>query len=316
VKIRPYQVEDDPALMMLERQCPRGEPEPFVHYRRRFVERAELFREHFVLVIETKETIVAVAAAAIKETQIHGHPIRLAYIFDVRVSPAFRRNGLAQTLIESLEGDLQGMGCQGSYAHIVATNRPSMNLFTRLGYTRQRQLRYLTYQPLPLFLSAPIPVERNPCPDLPEIIQHYSGHDLFVDDVSASVQPHDFERWVAHQDHATISLYDQSQLFQQIPAAAPWPTPEEMARRGRHWRLFHPLGPPATLEALFATIRDEAVGANVNKLTMLADAQDPIPAFFYAETDDQREYVVVTRPFTPPWDGTFGPHFYCDTREL
>lgn len=313
--IRPYIEADDPALMALERQCPRGEPNSFVHYRRRFVDRAALFSDFYLLLIESQNDIVAVASAGIKESQVRGQALRLGYIFDVRVSPSMRRMGLAATLVESLEEDLQSMGCDGCYAHIVATNVASLRLFTGMGYERRRQLRYLTYQPMPLLIGEPIEVQRHPTPDCERVNTHYQRYDLFVDDVSNAVLEYDFERWESAAA-ATISLYDQSQVFQQTPYDAPWPTPEEIARRGRHWRLFHPIGEPEPLHALFEAVRDQAVTENIDKLTMLVDAEDPLPAFFYAETSDQREYVVVTRSFSDKWDGTFGPRLYCDTREL
>lgn len=315
MKIRRYTEADDPALMQLERLCPRGAPEPFVHYRRRFVDRAVLFREHFLVLIEAEGEIVAVVATAVKDTNVRGQRLRLGYIFDVRVHPKMRRQGIAATLLENLDEELQSMGCDGSYAHIVATNVASLRLFAGRGYERRRQLRYLTYQPIPLFLYDPLDVVRQVNPHAAPVEEYFGNYDMFVDDVAPSLVPYQFECWQSEQG-STISLYDQSKLFQQVPADAPWPSPEEVARRGRHWRIFHPYGKADDLEMLFATIRDQAVGENINKLTMVIDAEDPIPSFFYAETTSQREYVVVTRPYNSSWDGLLGARFYCDTREL
>lgn len=315
MKIRQYTEADEAALIALERQCPRGAPEPFVHYRPRFAGRAALFSEYVLLLIEAKEAAIAVAAAGIKETQIRGEAFRLAYIFDVRVAPHMRRQGLASVLVESVEEELVARGCDGAYAHIVATNRASLNLFAGLGYQRRRQLRYLTYQPMPLFLDDPMAVIRRPEPSQ-ILYSKYATYDLFIDDVASSLRPYDFECWKSQDKQASISLYDQSLIFQQYPAYAPWPTPVEIARRGGHWRLFHPQGDPAILEKLFATIRDQAVSENINKLSMLVDAEEPIPTFFFAETSTQREYVIVTHTFTPRWNGMFGPRLYCDSREL
>lgn len=315
MKIRPYTAEDDPALMHLERQCPRGQPDAFVHYRRRFVDRAALYKEYMLLLVEAEGEAVAVAAAALKNTQVKGIARRLAYVFDVRVAPKMRRLGLAQTLLEELEEYLLAEKCDGAYAHIVATNSASLKLFGKLGYARQRQLRYLTYQPMPLFYGTPVPVVRHKEPRC-NAHRTYHEYDLWLDDVAQALQAHDFECWKHEGTAACISLYDQSQVFQQTSYDAPWPNAEEIARRGRHWRLFHPLGPADALEPLFDTVRDQAVSENISKLTMLVDAEDPIPSFFYAATSEQREYVVVTRSFTDAWDGTLGKRMYCDTREL
>lgn len=315
MKIRRYTKADDAALIALERQCPRGTPEPFVHYRPCFAGRASLFRNYFLLLIEIQGEIVAVAAAGIKDTQVKGKALRIAYIFDVRVAPRMRRQGLASILLEAVHDELLEMDCDGAYAHIVATNRGSLTLFGRMGYQRRRQLRYLTYQPMPLFLDDPIPVVRHATPlELASSI--YSSYDLFVDDVATSLISCDFERWHTHDKEASISLYDQSLIFQQYPAYEPWPTPAEISRRGGHWRLFHPEGDAKILGSLFATIRDQAVSENINKLSMLVDVEEPMPSFFFAETSAQREYVVVTCAFKASWNGFFGARFYSDSREL
>lgn len=315
MKIRRYTNADDASLIALERQCPRGTPEPFVHYRPRFAGRASLFRNYFLLLIEIQGKVVAVAASGIKDTQVEGQPLRVAYIFDVRVAPSMRRQGLASILLKAVHDELVEMECDGAYAHIVATNRASLTLFGRMGYQRRRQLRYLTYQPMPLFLDEPIPVARHATPlDLGSSI--YTTYDLFVDDVATSLIPYDFERWFSRDNQASISLYDQSLIFQQYPAYEPWPTPAEISRRGGHWRLFHPEGDSKVLGSLFATIRDQAVSENINKLSMLVDVEEPMPSFFFAETSAQREYVVVTCALNASWNGFFGARFYSDSREL
>lgn len=314
--IRRYDEDDDPALMALERQCPRGEPTPFVHYRRRFVDRAALFGEYFLLLAEQEGQIVGAIAAAIKETFIKGKPIRIGYIFDARVSPRCRGQGIASLLLARTVAELQALACEGAYAHIVATNRPSLRLFAHGGFERQRQLRYLTWLPMPLVGAGPAaPPQRHTRPRC-AAASPFAAYDLYVDDVACALQPHGLEQWRSDDSEASLLLYDQSRIYQQLPYDAPWPTPEEIARRGRHWRLFHPTGPAPSLHTLFGQVRDRAVTENINKLSMLADVQDPIPAFFYELTSDQREYVIVTRSFVPYWDGTFGARVYCDTREL
>jgi ribosomal protein S18 acetylase RimI-like enzyme len=319
MRTRWYTEDDDPALMLLERQCPRGDPSPFVHYRRRFVDRAAIFREYCLLLVEEAGEIIACAAAALKDTHIKNQPVRLAYIFDVRVAPKMRRQGLAFTLLTHLEQELlTTFHCDGAYAHIVATNQASIRLFDTLGYQRRRQLRLLTYQPYPLIEHPPLPYFRSTTPRGDTYTGWYGHHDAWVNDTACSLIPYGFEEWRCERSgsNASLSLYRQSQLFQQVPADAPWPSPDEMARRGQHWRIFHPHGDSATMEHLFATIRDGAVSENINRLSLLADAEDPIPAFFYAEAQTQREYVVMTSSYSHRWDGMFGKYFYCDTREL
>jgi GNAT superfamily N-acetyltransferase len=305
--------------MALERQCPRGEPRPFVHYRRRFADRAALFSEHFVLLIEAKEEAIAVASIGIKKTDVKGNALRVAYIFDVRVAPHRRRQGLASVLLESIEEELIELGCDGAYAHIVSTNKASLRLFVGLGYQRRRQMRYLTYQPFPLMMDEPVSLTRL---SLAQSRQHkaelnpqkYAHYDLFDASVPNLVTAYDFEHW--QSPSASLNLFDQNQVFQQYPADLPWPTPREVRRRGGHWRIFHPEGDAKALEALFKTMRDQAIVEKINKISMLVDAEEPIPSFFFAETSSQRTYIIVTHSFTSRWDGGFGKLVYCDPREL
>lgn len=313
--IRPYRPPDDEALMALERLCPRGAPHAFVHYRRRFVDRAALFNEHLVLVVEGDGgEIVAAVASGIKETHAGGQPLRLGYLFDVRVAPAARRQGLALTLLRALEEALVAQGCDGAYAHVVSSNLPSVRLFATLGYEQRRPLHFLSFEPAPAAEGA------APLRDLPplagEALGPYPSYDLFVRDVAAAVRPYGLERWAREAGAASLSLFDQSQLFQQVPADAPWPTPEEIARRGSHWRLFHPLGAPDALAALLATLRARAAAAQVSQLSLLVDPGSALAPCFHEQATAVREYTVMTRPFHAGWDGTIHSPFYCDPREL
>lgn len=317
MQIRWYQPGDDDALMALERQCPRGEPNAFVHWRHRFIDRAAIFASYALLLVEADGAIVACAAAAIKDTVVQKEAVRLAYIFDVRVAPPYRRQGLALTLLTGFEQELiTTYGCDGAYAHIVATNLPSLRLFDALGYKRRRQLRLLSYAPFPLFTEAPVPtiVTHSP-PDVQERA-HYGHYDLWVEDTSCSLVPYGLTVWRSAEGDAQLTTYQQHHLFQQVPADAPWPSEAEIAKWGGHWRLFHPYGEARALERLFAILRDSAITENVNRLSLLVDAEDPIPTFFFAEAQSQREYTVLTHPYTYKWDGTFGRNLYCDTREL
>ena len=320
MRTRWYTEADDPALMHLERQCPRGEPSPFVHYRKRFIDRAAIFNQYCLLLVEEASEVMACAAAVIKDTRVRGQPVRLAYIFDVRVAPKMRRQGLAFTLLTHLEQELlTNFHCDGAYAHIVATNQASVRLFEALGYHRRRQLRLLTYSPYPLLNTQTLRYWRSSVPRGDLYAARYGTYDGWVNDAACALQPFGFEEWQygsSRNSNSSLCLYRQSQLFQQIPADAPWPTAEEMAQRGQHWRVFHPFGTPETLAQLFAALRDAAVSANVNRISFLADAEEPIPTFFYAESQTQREYVVMTSSYSHRWDGTFGRTFYCDTREL
>lgn len=323
--IRYYHPEDDPALMELERLCPRGLQEPFVHYRRRFIDRAMIFSDHQLLVAEENSVIIGTGAVCVKRTQIGGCPVSLGYIFDIRTHPAVRRRGIGQALVEAMEDYLLERDIDGAYGHIVASNVGSLRLFEKLGYQRLRQLLYLTFQPFPM-LDFPDWMPRHYDDHVAEhdlIDAVHSSRDLYVPDVAERVKNFGFQRWSVDMGAARfagMSLFDQSHVFQQWPAHLPFPTEEEMQTRGnKTYRLFDEVGihTPQLLQSVFDTLRDVAVAENVNKLTMILDRMDRVPTFLFSEAYQQLDYWMVFRSlksgWTPEWQD--GP-IYVDAREL
>lgn len=325
MEIRLYQPADDPALMMLERLSPRGLPQPFVHYRRRFVDRAALFADHVVLVAENDGQVIGCVAAGLKRTHIGSEPVSLGYVFDVRTHPARRRQGLGTALVTAMDDYLREVGIDGVYGHIVASNVPSLRLFAKLGYERLRQLIMLFYQPTPAVMF-PEWMPRHvsdPAAGQQEVRAVHAGRDLYVPDVAESLSTFGFERWsidLGDGHCAGLSIFDQSYVFQQWPADLPFPSAEEMrARRQANLRLFDEVGThrPDLLRALFDVLRDEAVAARVSKLSLLLDRADRVPGFLFAEASMQIDYWMVfkslRRGWRPAWQD--GP-IYIDTREL
>ncbi|HML23148.1 MAG TPA: GNAT family N-acetyltransferase [Aggregatilinea sp.] len=325
MEIRLYEPEDDPALMALERMCPRGLPEPFVHYRRRFVDRAALFADYEVLVVERDGEIIGTGAVSLKDTHVGGESVRIGYIFDIRTNPSVRRQGVGQTIVLSIEDYLISRGAHGAYGHIVSSNVASLKLFAKLGYTRLRQLMLLNYQPSPAFdVPEWMPRHSDYYYDGNEYIEEtYCYRDLYVPDTAEAVAHYGFQHWTLDfggADVASISVYDQSYVFQQWPAHLPFPTEEEMAQRGmKNLRLFNQVGMhrPSLLQTIFDTLRDIAVADSVGKLSLLIDRLDRIPQFFFEESDRQLDYWMVFKVLDPVWEPRWqDAPMYIDTREL
>jgi len=325
MEIRLYRPDDDPALMTLERLSPRGLPEPFVHYRQRFIDRAALFSDHVLLVAENAGEVIGCVAAGLKRTHIGGEPVSLGYVFDVRTHPARRRQGLGTALVVAMDDHLRELGMDGVYGHIVASNVPSLRLFAKLGYERLRQLIMLFYQPMPAIMLPEWMPRHVPDPAAGQagIQAVHAWRDLYVPDVADSLSAFGFERWsidLGGGRCAGLSLFDQSYVFQQWPADLPFPSAEEMRkRRQANLRLFDEVGiqHPDLLRALFDVLRDEAVVARVSKLSLLLDRTDRVPGFLFAEASQQMDYWMVfkslRRGWRPAWQD--GP-IYIDTREL
>lgn len=317
--IRGYYPQDDPFLMELERLSPRGEPRPFVHFRRRFIDRAMLFEEPYIFIAEKDGVPVAVTSIAIKNTVIGGEAVRICYSFDTRVHPYYRRQGIANMLQEAKLHFLQTKGVHGIYALVVASNIASINMLQKVGFHKVRMILYLTYPPYPIIIPPPEEPLLYETPVSQDAIQWAFGQrDLFLPDVADTLVDFHFQR-LCLSSGMGISVFDQSLVYQQISADEPWPSEAEILKRGRVWRIFDEVGIhyPDELRAVFDTIRDLAVTSNVLKLTWIVDRADPVPGFVFEEASAQKDYWLLFQSlqmgFEPQW--TNAP-IYIDARDL
>jgi ribosomal protein S18 acetylase RimI-like enzyme len=323
--IRYYHPQDDPALMRLERLSPRGLPEPFVHYRRRFIDRAALFSDHQILVAEHERHVVGCAALSVKRTHIGGRPVSVAYIFDVRTHPDLRQRGVGSALLEAVEAYLIGRSVDGAYGHIEAGNLASLRLFEKFGYDHVRQLLMLFYQPYPM-IDFPDWMPRHTEDHTYEqdlVRAVYSARDLYVPNVAERLKDFGFERWsvdLGAARFAGLSLFDQTYVFQQWPADLPFPSDEEMqSGHNKSLRLFDEIGMhnAPLLQCIFDSLRDLAVTDDVSKLTLLIDRMEKVPTFLFSEAYKQMDYWMVFKSLKPDWTPEWqDAPLYVDTREL
>ena len=84
-------------------------------------------------------------------------------------------------------------------------------------------------------------------------------------------------------------------------------------------RLFDEIGihNAPLLQAIFDSLRDAAVTANVSKLTLLIDRMEKVPTFMFSEAYKQMDYWMAFKSLNPDWTPEWqdGP-LYVDTREL
>jgi len=321
--IRPYQPEDDPALMALERKSARGFPKPFVHFRRKFIDRANLYRQSLTLVAIDDNAIVGVSSVCIKNTLVGNHAVKVGYSFDTRVSPDYRRKGVGHAMVEEKLKWAEQVGAVGVYSLVVSTNNASLGMVQKSGYEKIRMVLYLQYQPYPIILP---PNHEPEChhtpPDLDAIESIHRDRDLYVKNIHEQVQHLDFERWTITADdgrHAGLSLYNQAKVYCKIPVDEPWPQTEaDIERLGRNIQLFDVVGLEHTdlIYDIFQRVRDEAVVTNVNKLVWLVDRNEIIPEFMFSDASQQTDYWLMYKTFDHNLHLNWQDNVYLDPRDL
>lgn len=323
LKIRWYRPEDDPFLMELERLSPRGEPRPFVHWRRHFRDRANLYTQPYIFVAEKDNRLIGVTSIAIKDTIAGGQPIKLAYSFDTRVHPAYRRQRIGMAMQEEKLAFLSANGVHGLYALVVSTNYASVNMLEKLGFKKARLVLHLTFPPYPMIIPPPV------MPLVTQGREHYArvhsthGHrDLFVPEVAQMVKGLNFEHVCVEPEgphFAALSVFDQSMVYQQVSADDAWPNEEQILRRARSLRIFDESGinHPAHLRSVFDYVRDAAVTNNVSSLTWIIDRADPVPGFVFEEASYQKDYWMMVCSLVSGWEPVWnGKPVYIDARDL
>lgn len=320
--VRHYREDDAPYLMELERLSPRGEPRPFVHFRRNFIDRAMTFQEPYLFIAEKDRRPVGVTSIALKDTMIGGEAVRVAYSFDTRVHPSYRRQGIANAMQEEKIKFLRSEGVHGMYACVVATNVASLAMLEKVGFHRARMILHLTFSPYPLIIPPPVDPYEYDYPVGQDLIEETFGmRDLFLPYLADRLAAFNYRQFVLEDNGhiANLSVFDQSLVYQQVSADEPWPSEDEIANRARTWRIFDEVGirQKEMLRSIFDHVRDLAVVSNVSKLTWIIDRSDPVPGFVFSEASTQKDYWVMFRPLVQGWMPNWNNSpVYIDARDL
>ncbi len=316
--IRPYEAGDDAALMQIEYRSPRGETSPFVHYRRRFADRAALFPHSQLLSLEQNNEVIGCIAAGFKQVQVAGEFCSFAYLFDLRVKPEYRRQGCASMLIRAVEQLAGARGAVALYGSVVSTNLASLATMDVHGFQRIRQLLYLEYAPVAECAPA-VPVEFDADDDLIRF-SPLADRDFYTLDVQAAVTPYAYQRCYHDSDNgfASVSSFDLSQVYRQIALEDLHLPPEVLAERSRSLRLFNLQGldAPALFQSVFESLRYRVVNTPYQMLSLVIDAEETAPYFIFEQALRQKRYWVVFKPLDPSFAPEWSSPFYIDPREV
>ena len=126
MKIRPFDIADEEAVLALWRGC--GLLRPWNNPRRDIERKLGTQRELF-LVGEVGGTLVASAMAG-----FDGHRGWVNYL---AVAPEHRRSGFGRALMEHVEARLKDRGCPKLNLQVRASNPEAVAFYGRLGYATE-----------------------------------------------------------------------------------------------------------------------------------------------------------------------------------
>lgn len=142
VTIREARPGDNDALIALDAACSMGEAVPLFFDRSPdFFARSAPYERAVVLVAEGAGRPVGVGAAAIKVLRVGGTVEPWAYLFDLRVAPEARRQGVASALGDALRRHLRAAGVPRAYSLVLSDNAPSLAFVSGRGSEAVRLCR-------------------------------------------------------------------------------------------------------------------------------------------------------------------------------
>jgi ribosomal protein S18 acetylase RimI-like enzyme len=131
VRIRPFQADDERALVALWVACELTRPwnDPRRDIARKLADSGEL-----LLVGEEDGSLVATVMA--------GYDGHRGWINYLGVHPSRRGRGLGRALMEAAEGRLRALGCAKINLQIRDDNGEALAFYEAIGYTREPVLSY------------------------------------------------------------------------------------------------------------------------------------------------------------------------------
>ncbi|QAA75888.1 MAG: hypothetical protein BIP78_0120 [Candidatus Bipolaricaulis sibiricus] len=135
VTIREATRADEDVLRRLEDASPQGHDARISSERTTFFYRSDLFSRARVLLALERAQAVGVMAYALKEVFVGGEPVPVAYFYDLRSDPAYRRSmkrGLWE-LWRAVREEAAAAGAWFVYGHVKGDNVEAIRVFTKGG---------------------------------------------------------------------------------------------------------------------------------------------------------------------------------------
>ncbi len=142
IRIVPYTEEDNEAALGLEELCVQGESVALRYVRPSFHARSEVYHKYRILCAKVGEKLVGIGAWSEKQVRLHGQVIKAVYFYDLRVHPAYRKQGVSVLLIQAAYDEI-GDSAECAYTLIAGENERSLDIIRRIhGFYSEIPLTY------------------------------------------------------------------------------------------------------------------------------------------------------------------------------
>lgn len=130
LRIESYTAADNEAALRLEQQCSQGTSVAVRFRRPTFDARSRVYRKYRILCAKVDGELVGIVAWAEKWVRLRGDSVRAAYLYDLRVHPAYRRQNVARRIVAAMLEDI-GEGVDCTYALVAGENEGARALCQR-----------------------------------------------------------------------------------------------------------------------------------------------------------------------------------------
>lgn len=131
MQIRPYQQNDEPAVIQLWRKC--GLTRPWNDPTRDILRKQQVQPEWF---------LVGLVEGVIVASVMAGYDGHRGWVNYLAVDPEYQRQGIARELMTEVERLLTDAGCPKLNLQVRATNEAAMRFYERIGYKQDEVVSF------------------------------------------------------------------------------------------------------------------------------------------------------------------------------
>ncbi len=342
VTIREATPADDAELRRLEEASPQGHESRIAIERTTFFYRSTLFPQARVLLAEEGDRGVGFMAYAIKEAYVQGEFVPVAYFYDLRSDPNYRRSmkrGLWE-LWKTLRDEATAAGARFVYGHVKGDNVEAMRVFAKGGGQVMGGFNVLLLPTRPGRVRFdPLPDRRDAIVRLEEALGRRDLRPALIADAYTRGKELGYLRGVFRlvrgRSFAQASVWDCSNVHRQrvlampglyrvlargvnpLSRVLPLPRIPVPGQATTFWHVFDVMvggrSGSRLLWKIIADLRHRARAEGVDLVALFHSRADPLvrlPRIFLKET---LTYQTVAHPLAGPLPT---PPLYLDIRDL